>query len=223
MPLQKLRPAKARNGGDGEGNAAAADLSSHLHDESRVVALSHLLKYRVAPGFKAHVDHGQALGPQCLQFPVRANPDAVRRGVARHPATLREQLPDRIQNDFQLPCFSHQSVPVGQKNLLHPQIELPGLTEIRQDFLQRADGKPLLLVHTAKGAGIMAAPVGHLNDQAPGLGGRAVYAANISHFRIFSSADSFRQVQRTSAAVSSSSSGGRDGAMRILLSWGSFP
>ena len=39
----------------------------------------------------------------------------------------------------------------------------------------------------------------------------------------FSSAASFRQVQNTAMACSSSATGGRDGAMRMLLSWGSLP
>ncbi|MPM40617.1 hypothetical protein SDC9_87261 [bioreactor metagenome] len=102
-------------------------------------------------------------------------------------------------------------------------VKPPGLPEIRQDLLQRADRKALFLVHAAKGAGVVAAPVSHLNDEAPCLGRGAVYASVVVHFKIFSNAASFSEVHSTSMAASSSESGGRDGAMRMLLSSGSFP
>ena len=44
-----------------------------------------------------------------------------------------------------------------------------------------------------------------------------------AHTPSFSRAASFRQVQNTAMACSSSATGGREGAMRMLLSWGSLP
>ena len=44
-----------------------------------------------------------------------------------------------------------------------------------------AQGKLFCLIHTAKGAGIMAAAVGDLNDQTACLGRRAINAAEITH------------------------------------------
>jgi len=50
-----------------------------------------------------------------------------------------------------------------------------------------------------------------------------LYAAVQDHCNFCSSAASFRQVQNTSIAASNSATGGRLGAMRMLLSCGSLP
>ena len=61
-------------------------------------------------------------------------------------------------------------------------------------------------------------PAMRVKKESPyGLSFFAVYTPS------FSSAASFRQVQNTAMACSSSATGGRDGAMRMLLSWGSLP
>ena len=79
------------------------------------------------------------------------------------------------------------------------------------------------IAHAAERTGVVAAAVGHLDNQAVCLGGRAVDTAQVSHTPSFSRAASFRQVQNTAAACRSSSTGGRDGAMRMFESWGSLP
>ena len=89
--------------------------------------------------------------------------------------------------------------------------------------MQRPQGETLLLVHAAEGTGIVAASVGHLHDEAVRLGGRTVDHALVSHTPSFSNADIFTQVQKTAMAFSTSSTGGKEGAIRMLLSLGSMP
>ena len=223
MRLQQLRTAQTGNGRDGKGNSAGTDLLAHLHDMGGSVALVHEGQNLVAAGLQAHIDHGQALGPQGAQLLLRPDLDAGGRGIAGDPLALGKQLPDRIQNHIQLLRLAHQGVAVRQEDFVHMAVHLPGHVEILQDFLQGPQGEALFLVHAAKGAGIVAASVGHLDNETVRLRGRTVNAAVISHTPSFSSAAIFRHTHSTSMAFSSSSTGGREGAMRRLLSWGSLP
>ena len=66
------------------------------------MALPHELQYLVAAGFQAHVHHGQSFGPESLQFFIRTDADAGRRGVAGNTLAFREQLPNGVQDGVQL-------------------------------------------------------------------------------------------------------------------------
>ena len=90
-------------------------------------------------------------------------------------------------------------------------------------LVQRPQSEAFFLVHTAKGAGVVAASVGHLNDETVSLGRRPVDHALISHTPSFSRAAIRTQVQNTVMAFSTSSTGGKEGAIRMLLSLGSMP
>ena len=223
VALQQLRPAQAGDGGDGEGHAAPADFLAHLYDLRGHVALVHQSQHIVAAGLQPHVDHGEALVPQGPQLLLRPDADGGRGCVAGDPLALRKQLPDGVQDGIKFTCFPDQGVPVRQEDPAHPGVGPPGQAEVLQHLLQRPDGEPLLLVHAAEGAGVVAAPVGHLDDEAVCLGGGAVDAAVVSHTPSFSRAAIFRHTHSTAMACSSSSTGGRDGAMRMLESWGSLP
>ena len=187
------------------------------------MALPHEGEDLVTAGFQPHVDHGQAFSPEGLQLLVRPQADAAGRGVAGDPLALRKQLPDGIQNCVQFTGLSDQCVAVRQKDAADAAVALPGHLEILQNLMQRPQGKALFLVHAAKGTGIVAAPVGHLHDEAVRLGGRTVDHALVSHTPSFSNADIFTQVQKTAMAFSTSSTGGKEGAIRMLLSLGSMP
>ena len=221
--LQQLGAAQAGDGGDGQSHAAAADLLAHSHDLGGGMALAHEGKDPVAAGFQPHVDHGEALCPEGPQFLLRPQADAAGRGVAGDPLALREQFPDGVQNGIQLAGLPDQGIAVRQENAADAAVALAGHLEILQNFVQRPQGEVLLLVHAAEGAGIVAASVGHLDDETVGLGGRPVDHALVSHKPSFSSAAIRTQVQNTVMAFSTSSTGGKEGAIRMLLSLGSMP
>ncbi len=187
------------------------------------MALTHQGQHLVAAGLQPHVDHGEPLGPEGPQLLVRPQADAAGRGVAGDPLTLREQLPDGVQNRVEFAGLSDQGVAVRQENAADAAVLPARHLEILQNLVQRPQGKALFLVHTAKGAGIMAAPVSHLDDETVGLRGRPVDHALVSHKPSFSSADIRTQVQNTVIAFSTSSTGGKEGAIRMLLSLGSMP
>ena len=187
------------------------------------MALPHQLQHLVAAGFQAHVDHGQSLFPQGTQLLLRADTDGRRRRITGDALALREQLPNGVQNDIEFLCLPHQRIAVGKEHLVHAAVSGARHMEILQDLLQRTEAEALFLIHAAEGAGIVAAAVSHLHDEAVCLGGRAKYFSEISHTPSFSSAAIFRQTQNTATACSSSSTGGREGAMRMLESRGSLP
>ncbi|SCJ51696.1 Uncharacterised protein [uncultured Blautia sp.] len=187
------------------------------------MALAHPLQNVVAPGLQSHVDHGQALVPQRPQLLLRPDTDGGRGRVAGDPLTLWEQLPNGVQDGVKLIRFPDQCIAICQKHPVHPAVHAPGDAEVLQHLLQGTNGEVLLLIHAAEGAGVVAAPVGHLDDEAVRLRGRTVNASLVSHTPSFSRAAIFRQTHSTAMACSSSSTGGREGAMRILLSWGSLP
>ena len=223
MFFQQIRPAQTGDGGDGQRHTVPPDLLSHFDDLRCGMALTHQGQHLVAAGLQSHVDHGEPFGPEGLQLLVRPQPDAAGGSVAGDPLTFREKLPDGVQNRVEFAGLPDQGVAVRQENAADAAVLPARHLKILQHLVQRPQGKALFLVHTAKGAGIMAAPVSHLNDQTVGLGGRPVNHALISHRPSFSSADILTQVQNTVIAFSTSSTGGKEGAIRILLSLGSMP
>ena len=161
------------------------------------MALAHELQHVIAAGLQPHVEEGQALVPQELELLVRPDLEGGGRGVAADPLALREELPDGIQDGDKVADLADQGVAVRQEDPAHIAVVLPGQVEVLQHLGQGAEGEALLLIHAAEGAGIVAAAVGHLDDEAVGLRGGAVNAAVISHFRYSSNAESFRQAQST--------------------------
>jgi len=135
----------------------------------------------IAAGLQTHIDHGQALFPKRPQLLLCPDADGGGRGVAGHLAALREQLPDRVQDDVQLGGFADQGVPVGQEDLFHIAVDLSGGAEVLQHLLQGPDGKALFLVHAAKGAGVVAASIGDLDNETAGLRGGAIDTPDITH------------------------------------------
>ena len=180
LPPQ-LHAAKAGDGRHRQGHTAAPGLLSRRHDGGGAVALPHPLQHRVAAGFQPHVNHLQAPLTQQPQVVLRLHLQAGGRGVARHPLALREQAVDQAQYLHQIVGFPHQRVAVRQKDTLHVAVQLAGHLEILTDLVHRPHGEMLVVVHIAEGAGVVAAPVGHLHDQAVGLRGRTVNFSFVTH------------------------------------------
>ena len=180
LPPQR-HAAKAGDGRHRQRHTAAAGLLPRRHDGGGAVTLAHPLQHRVAAGFQPHIHHLQAPLPQKPQVVLRLHLQAGGRGVAGHPLTLRKQTVDQAQDLHQIVGFPHQRVAVRQKHTLHPAVQLAGRLEILPDLLHGPQGKMLIVVHIAEGTAVMAAPVGHLHDQAVRLGGRAVHLSLISH------------------------------------------
>ena len=180
LPPQ-FHAAKAGDSRHRQRHAAAAGLLPRRHDGGGVVALVHPLQHRVAAGLQPHVDHLQALLPQKPQVILRFDLQAGGRGVARHPLALRKQAVDQSQDLHQIVGFPHQRVAVRQKDTLHMAVHLPGRFKILPDLLHGPHGEMLVVVHIAERAAVMAAPIGHLHDEAVGLTGRTVDFSLVTH------------------------------------------
>ena len=60
-------------------------------------------------------------------------------------------------------------------------VHLAGHLEVLADLLHGAHGEMLVVIHIAEGAAVMAAPVGHLDDEAVRLGRGTVDFSLITH------------------------------------------
>ena len=178
---EQLPAAQARNGRHRQGKSRPPGLLPCRHDGRGRVPLLHPLQHRITAGFQAHIHHFQAALPQPPQLLLRLDLKTPGRGVAGDPLTLRKQAVHHGQNFQQLIGFPHQGVAVGQKDPLHPAVYLPGQAEILPDLLHRPQGKPLIVIHIAEGAAVMAAPIGHLDDEAVCLAGGTVDLSLVSH------------------------------------------
>ena len=105
--LQQGLAAQARDGRDGEGHAAAANLLSHGDNLCRRVALAHELQNLVAARLQPHIDHRQALVPEGPQLLLRPQADAGGRAVGGDTLALRKQLPNGVENRVELRRLAH--------------------------------------------------------------------------------------------------------------------
>ena len=223
MLFHILGTAQAGDGSDGQAHAGLVDLLAHGHDFRTVLTLAHQLQNVITAGLQTHVDQGQALFPERPKLLIGADADAGGRTVSRHTLALGKQLLDIVQDHIQVRSSAHQRIAVCQKHLVDIAVGAACNAEVLQNLLHGAEGKPLLLEHIAERTGVIAAAVSHLHNEAVGLRRGTEYSAVISHTPNTSKAAIFRQTHSTAMACSSSSTGGREGAMRMLLSCGSLP
>ena len=181
MVPQQLPAAKPGNGRHRQGQARLPGLLPRRHNGRGGVALAHPLQHRVTARFQAHIHHFQSVFPQLTQLVIGFHLQAPGRGVAGDPLALGKQAVHHGQNFQQLIGFPHQGVAVGQKHPLHPAVYLPGQAEVLPDLLHGPQGKPLVVIHIAEGAAVVAAPVGHLDDEAVGLAGGPIDLSLVSH------------------------------------------
>ena len=181
MLLPQLHTAKAGDGRHGQRQTAAFGLLPRRHDVCGGVALAHPLQYRVAAGLQPHVYHFQSLLPQQAQVVLALHLQAGWGGIARDPLTLGEQAVHQPQYLHQVLRAAHQGVAIGQKDPVHPVVDAAGQLEILPYLLHGTHGKMLVIVHFTEGAAVVAAPVGHLHDEAVRLAGRPVDLAFVAH------------------------------------------
>ena len=173
---------QAVDGRHGQADSGGLQLLSCLDLLGHGNALVDLLQKGLVAGLQAQIGQVQACRPESFQVLRRLFQDAFRAGINGHPLTLRQILPDIIQDPEQMLRGQDQGVAVRQK---HPADDArPGVVgpgQVLHHLLDGHDAEGLVLVHVAEGALVMAAPHGHLDDETVGLAGGTVDRTGIVH------------------------------------------
>ena len=148
--------------------------------KSETQKLTNLLE-QSAKYFQEAAQSSASAGAQQAQLVLALDLQTGGRGIAGDPLTLREQAVHQPQDLHQFLRAAHQCVAVGQKDPLYPAVDPPRQLEVLPDLRHRAHGKMLVVVHVAEGAAVVAAPVGHLHDEAVRLAGRPIDLTFVAH------------------------------------------
>jgi len=136
---------------------------------------------RVVAAFQAHVGDAQAELPQFRQFRHCFRLETFAVGIDAHSGNLRHSRSNPFEEGAQPRLRQDQGVAVAEEEAPDRGKMAGRIIDIGPDNLLGGDSEALPLVHAAKGALVVGATGGYLQQDAVGLAGRTVDGSLVVH------------------------------------------